>query len=261
MLVLSYLSIVATSNNNQEIKTTILRSKVFNLLKANILSLQGVSNSNSPELDASLGPIRFAFPNDTFPLRAVHEFLTPHQEDVAATSGFLTGLLTSVMADGVIVWISSSRNLFTPALKNFGVAPENFIFIDLQKEKEVIWAADEALKCKAIVAVVAEVREIDFITSRRLQLAVEHSGATGFILRSNLRNLSTTAAAARWKISSLPSQPIGDLPGIGFPKWRVELLKVRNGKPGSWDVFYNQGKLVHFYKSETIHEDQKKIAG
>jgi protein ImuA len=26
------------------------------------------------------------------------------------------------------------------------------------------------------------------------------------------------------------------LPGIGFPRWQVELLKVRNGKPGSWQL-------------------------
>jgi protein ImuA len=38
---------------------------------------------------------------------------------------------------GVCVWISTARNLFPPALKIFGVIPEQVIFIDVQKEKEV----------------------------------------------------------------------------------------------------------------------------
>jgi protein ImuA len=29
------------------------------------------------------------------------------------------------------------------------------------------------------------------------------------------------------------------MPGVGFPKWNVELLKMRNGKPGSWEVEWN----------------------
>jgi protein ImuA len=33
------------------------------------------------------------------------------------------------------------------------------------------------------------------------------------------------------------------LPGVGFPKWNVELLKVRNGKPGSWQVEWAAGKF------------------
>jgi protein ImuA len=26
------------------------------------------------------------------------------------------------------------------------------------------------------------------------------------------------------------------MPGLGFARWNVELLKVRNGKPGSWQI-------------------------
>lgn len=247
--------------NPIESNPPINRLDIFKSLRSDILNLQRISNSNNLDLDHRLGPIRFAFPNNTLPLHAVHEFLAPLQEDLAVTSGFISGLLMSVMGKGVTLWISSSRKLFAPALKNFGVPPDQFIFIDLQKEKDVLWAVDEALKCKAITSVVAEIREVDVTTSRRLQLAVEKSGATGFLLRSNLRNLSTTVAAARWKISSLPSQPIDDLPGIGFPKWRVELLKARNGKPGCWDVHWKQGKLVHFNAGITGQIDQQKIAG
>jgi len=238
------------------------RSALIESLRSDILHLQKMSGTQNTMLDAALGPIRFAFPHQSFPQAAVHEFLSPSAEVAAATTGFLTGLLTNLMAtNGVVLWISAARKLFTPALKNFGAEPQHFIFIDLQKEREVLWAVDEALKCPAVAAVVAEVREMDFVTSRRLQLAVERSGTTGFILRSGIRNLNATAATARWKISPLPSQPIDDLPGIGYPKWRVSLLKVRNGKPGVWDLQWRDGRLILLEPEVSVLLPQQKMAG
>jgi len=96
---------------------------------------------------------------------------------------------------------------------------------------------------KPLTAVVGEMKEISFTASRRLQLAVEQSQVTGFILRNNFRNLNTTACVSRWKITSLPSEAVDDLPGIGFPKWRVELLRIRNGRSGVWDVQWMNGRF------------------
>jgi protein ImuA len=229
------------------------RAEVMAELQTDILRLQGFKTSNNAVADVGLGPIKGAFPNASFPLGAVHEFLSARAEDAAATTGFIAGLLASLMgSNGTCLWISSSRTLFPPALKNFGIAPDRFIFIDVQKERDVMWAMEEALKCGALTAVVGEVQEISFTTSRRLQLAVEQSQVTGFVLRNNLRQagkLNTTACVSRWKITPLPSAPVaigilGNLPGIGFPRWRVELLRIRNGKPGVWDIQWRDGKFL-----------------
>ena len=101
---------------------------------------------------------------------------------------------------------------------------------------------EEALKCNAVSAVVGEIREINFTASRRLQLAVEQSQVTGFILRSNFRSVNTTACVSRWKITPLASES-DDMPGIGFPKWKVELLRMRNGKSGSWIMQWVDGRF------------------
>jgi protein ImuA len=219
-------------------------AEIFEKLQTDILRLEGFKPSNSTSVDLGLGPIVNAFPNASFPLGCIHEFLSGNAEDAAATSGFTAGLLSSLTENnGTLLWISSSRQLFPPALKSFGIQPDRFIFIDLQKEKDVLWAMDEALKCGALVAVVGEVRDISFTASRRLQLAVEQSNVTGFIFRHNVRKLNTTACVSRWKITSLPSETVEDLPGIGFPKWRVELLRIRNGRPGVWDIQWRNGKF------------------
>ncbi len=221
------------------------RANIISQLQQDILLLQGYKPANSPAIDMGLGPIKDAFPNNTFPLGAVHEFLFAGSESAAATSGFLAGMLAPLMrGDGVSLWVSSSRTLLPPALKSFGLHPDRFIFIDLQKEKHVIWAMEEALKCSALTAVIGEMQEISFTASRRLQLAVEQSKVTGFILRKNPRKLNTTACVSRWKITSLMSQSDDDLPGIGFPHWKVELLRVRNGKPGLWHIKWQDGIFV-----------------
>src|SRR5579872_5425726 len=231
-------------------------------LQRDILRLQRFKSTNNVKVDGGLGPIKDAFPNSSFPLGAVHEFLSEKQEDASAAGGFITGILATLMAgNGAALWISSCRKIFPPALKSFGIQPDRFIFIDLRNEKEVIWAMDEALKCGALTAVVGEMQNISFNESRRLQLAVEQSQVTGFVLRSNLRKLNTTACVSRWRITPLPSESIDELPGIGFPTWRVELLRVRNGRPGVWDIQWADGKFQPVVKLSTLLPEEQKQVG
>ena len=111
---------------------------------------------------------------------------------------------------------------------------------------------EEALKCKGLSAVIGELPELSFPTSRRLQLAVEQSQVTGFILRNNPKNIHTTACVTRWKISSLPSQLAEGMPGVGFPRWNVELIKVRNGYPANWEVELFAGRMKPVTKAKTV---------
>src|SRR5688500_17649204 len=231
-------------------------------LQRDILRLQGFKPvSNSTIADLGLGSMNNAFPDKVFPLGAIHEFICGGAEDAAATGGFMAGLLSSLMRGGASIWISSSRTLFPPALKSFGISPANIIFVDLQKEKDVLWAMEEALKCGALSAVVGEMQELSFTASRRLQLVVEQSQVTGFIIRRNYNNPNTTACVTRWKITPLPSESEDNLPGIGYPRWNVELLKVRNGKPGSWQIEWADGKFRSVYKFASLLQEPQKKTG
>ena len=212
-------------------------------------------------LVSDLGSLNDAFPDATFPTGAVHEFVCNKREEVAATNGFVSAVAGQLMKkNGVTVWISSNNSLFPPAFKLFGIDPDRIIFIQLYKEKDLLWAMEEALKCNGLAAVVCELTELSFTSSRRFQLAVEQSAVTGFILRNNPRKLTTTACVTRWQISSLPSE-VAELPGVGFPKWNVELLKVRNGKPGSWQVEWAAGKFRLNNKVEAIEFEQQLKTG
>ena len=218
---------------------------IINQLQKDILLLQGFKPPTGATQTIGLGPVEAAFPNGIFPVGTIHEFLTTKPEDAAASGGFVGGILKSLMKQGgACLWISMSRSLFPPALKAFGVEPDKVIFVDLKRERDVLWATEEALKCEGLSAVVAELNELSFTQSRRLQLAVEQSKVTGFMMRTNARKLGITACTARWKISHLASQAQDGLPGVGHPRWNVELLKVRNGNPGAWQIEWVTGRFV-----------------
>lgn len=220
-----------------------VKKDVIGKLQEQILQLQGFKpEGNAHAIDFGLGIISKAFPGNVFPLAALHEFLATNLEDAAASGGFISILLSALMKKGgLCLWISTQRKIFPPSLINFGLSPDRIIFIDLQSERDVLWASEEALKCESLAAVVTELDEISFAQSRRLQLVIEKSRVTAFIIRKNAEKLTSTLAAARWRISAIPSGAIDELPGLGFARWQVELLKVKNGIPGNWMIEYAAG--------------------
>ena len=219
---------------------------IISQLQKDILLWQGFTPPAADKAKGiGLGPLESAFPNGVFPTGAIHEMICPTPEQAAATGGLVGGILAPLMQNGgACLWIGLSRKLFPPALASFNVEPDRMIFIDLQRERDVLWVMEEALKCEGLAAVIAEVREISFTQSRRLQLVVENSKVTGFLLRNDPKKLSATTCVARWQITSLPSEPEEGLPGVGFPRWRVDLLRVRNGTPGTWQLEWAGGQFV-----------------
>jgi protein ImuA len=238
------------------------KADIIAQLKKDILPLQGFKTALGNNIvDAAIGPIKNAFQGSSFPLAAVHEFISVGKEGAAATGGFVASLIAALMrGGGATIWISNYRTIFPPALTSFGISPERIIFINLVKEKEICWAMEEALKCKGLSAVIGEIPELSFTTSRRFQLAVEHSHVTGFILRNNPKNINTTACVTRWKINALPSQLAGGMPGVGFPRWNVELLKVRNGFPANWEIELVAGYMKQVTRTKAIELQQQRKA-
>ena len=273
------------------------KADIIAQLQRNILLLQGFKPATSDStIQAGLHFIQNAFPNSRFPTGVIHEFFCNNAEEVSASCGFVSGVLSSLMkSEGISFWITSSQNIFPPALRLFGINPEKIIFLHLKNEKEKLWAMEEALKCDQLSSVIGEINEISFTESRRFQLITEKSHVNGFIIRRNPKNLST-ACVTRWKIrpthscfekvtilsgekvgiSSMDKLRIIDnnetenknffnsrtkgIPGVGYPNWVVSLLKVRNGKPGSWKLQWRNGK---FELADTpqfiIQEELRKI--
>ncbi|WP_290841357.1 hypothetical protein [Flavobacterium sp.] len=214
-------------------------------LQREINLLQGLGKPSSTIAKRQVGLFEDAFPDRVFPIGTVHEFLSYQAADAASTNGFITALASTFLnRDGICLWIGRNRKIYPPGLTYFGVKPERVIFIDLHKQQDLLWTIEEALKCDALTTVVGEIKELGFTESRRLQLAVERSGVTGFIHRYNPKSENSVACTTRWKITPVAGIAQDGLPGVGHSCWNVELLKVRNGRPGSWQIGWSADRFV-----------------
>lgn len=197
-----------------------------------------------------LPPVDAILPDGGLPLGCVHEVVSGER---GAATGFCAVLSARVLetrgvgvGSGALLWLQRGDDLYLPGLARYGIAPGGVITVaGLTKPADMLWALEEALKCNALAAVVAEVDRVGFTASRRLQLAAESAGITGFLISNNSDGATsatgaTSAAVTRWRLASAPSQADG-LPGVGAPCWQVELLRARGGRPASWSVVWQEG--------------------
>lgn len=236
------------------------KSDIIKQLRKDLLQWEGYKPPAAGTRSlVGLGPVEAVFPNGVFPTAAVHEVVCGSAEQAAAGGGLVTGILSALMREsGICVWIGKGRRLFAPSLKLFGVKPDKVIFISLLKDADALWVMEEALKCPGLKAVVCEVKELNFKQTQRLQFTAEKSQGTGFVLRNATETLGSTACAARWRVKPAPSADLNGLPGLGFLRWQVELLKVRNGQTGSWTLEWKRG---HFNTVEEVSMVEERQVG
>ena len=240
------------------------QKEILEQLKKQILETQGFKPAPIGNAEGfGLGPLESCFPHAIFPTGNIHEFLSENPEETASSEGFIAGLLAKLMENGnSCIWISRNRKLFPPSMERFGVDPQQVIFVDLNYEKEILWTMEEAIKCEGLACVIAEIADLDFAQSRRLQLATEKSHVTGIILRKNpKRALTATACTVRWQIKPQPSELKEDIPGVGNPRWEVNLLKVRNGHTGKFLIEWAANEFATFEQNKAVEISHSKQAG
>jgi protein ImuA len=238
------------------------QSNIIAKLKKEILLLSGIKAPLEESIEeGGLSFMQSHFPCGVFPKAAVHEFICHEPQEIAVTGGFIAALVASFYETaGTIIWISPAKNIFPATLQLFNIDPSRMIFIHPKGAKECLWVMEEALKCRGLHVVIAEMNELSFVHSRRFQLAVENSKVTGFIMNMKPGREDTTACVSKWKIKSLPSETSDELPGVGHPRWNVALTKMRNGKTGNWELEWVNGKLKQVpqenldWLDETLHQ-------
>jgi protein ImuA len=159
--------------------------------------------------------------------------------DGAAAALFTAGI--AARTRGQVLWCVTRQDLFAPAIAQAGLLPDRVIYVDAGDEPSVLACFEEGLRHGRLGAVVAEVAGLSMTASRRLQLAAEGSGVIGIAIRRWRRQAETaafgqpTAAFTRWRVSALPSTPL-PVPGIGRPRWRLELIRCRGGESAEFEV-------------------------
>ncbi len=200
-------------------------------------------------------------PSGGLALGRIHEVVGESRSEVrdGAAFGFVSALLARLMrTNGEVLWCPRGANPHggmpgARGLTQLGLDPARIIVAEARGDTDRLWAMEEGLGCTGLLAVVAELgpprpqaRTRDSVSCRRLQLAAEASGVTGILLRPDAGQPASAAGTpdSRWRVTSAPHAfPWAEGDGWGEddwrPRWHVELLRARNGRPGEahliWD--------------------------
>src|SRR5215831_8869414 len=217
----------------------------------------------NPVIDGALG--------GGLSIGALHEIAAAREAETAAASGFALALaarrtslrgappisdLPAIGSDGRacndesavsvltpgrnVLWIAENGAPYGPGLDGIGIAPERLITVAAARERDVLWAMEEALRCRAVGMVIGEMRprDIDLVATRRLALAAAAGNALGLILRTAPDD-GPSAAATRWIVGAAPSLDAERGHGVGPPRLLARLVRNRRGHLGAWIVEWN----------------------
>ena len=105
----------------------------------------------------------------------------PASEYAGIATMFAAGILARM--PGPVLWCLRGRDLFAPALARVGLHPDRVIYCETWKDRDVLPAMEEGLRCKGLAGVVGEVTRLSLNASRRLQLCAGETGVTALVIR------------------------------------------------------------------------------
>ena len=166
----------------------------------------------------------------------LHEVFASIGHEASAT-GFTAGLAARVAARKRLLWIRQDFSalefgeLSATGFLEFGVDPSRLLLLCVADAADALRAANDALSCAALGAVVIEIpgtpKILDLMASRRLALASAQKTVTAFLLRFNAEPEASTAET-RWLVRAAASPPGAE--NWGHPVFEADLVRNRHGR-------------------------------
>lgn len=211
-------------------------------LRAQVRQIEGRNRRTASVLPFGIPALDARLAHGGLARGALHE-VAGAGHDAAATL-FAAGI--AARAGGKVLWCLTQPDLFAPALSQAGLTSDRVIYLEGGDDRTVLACCEEGLRHGGLGAVVAEIVRLGMTASRRLQLAAEASATIGIALRRRYGAASSdavcpadaappSAAVTRWRIAALPAAPL-PVPGVGRPRWRVELIRSRSGEGATFEL-------------------------
>jgi protein ImuA len=228
------------------------------------LTVENRRVSLAPSIDAALG--------GGLVCGALHELAPTAPVHLGVASGFAaavaaraslgrTSLGRTSLGRREILWIATDYAAaegggpYGPGLDLFGLASAHLLMLRVAKPVDVLWAMEEALRCRALACVIAEFTSdgamADLTATRRLTLAAREglsAQTSGFgLLIRHKTTAMPSAAATRWEIASALSEPDAlarRSGGLGRARFDLSLRKNRCGPAGRWIIEWNHHERI-----------------
>ena len=126
---------------------------------------------------------------------------------------------------GALVLVQPPQVPFTPALRSQGVASGRLLWVVAQQVAQRLWAAEQALRCAQVDAVLVWLAQVRSDQLRRLQMAAAEHAKLLFVFRPQALRNDASPAALRLSLSLPPPDLVPQTDTL-----LVELLK-RRGPP------------------------------
>jgi protein ImuA len=236
-----------------------------------LLSRQpGCPPTAAAQLPFGLAALDGHLPHGGLTCGALHEVVPATQAALPAAFGFIVAVLarfndnfpeTATKKKIIVVMPRhGSRQcgrLSGHGLSSLGFDPRGIILVETTQRHDNLWALLEALRSSAPQAVVGLSDRLDLKSSQRLHLAAADAGLPLLLLRPS-QTLESSAAATRWRIG--PATAARDRFGCYTrPRWRLQLERCRNGRPGEWVVEYDH--VAHRFSLVAALADQTLSRG
>jgi protein ImuA len=188
------------------------------------------------EVDTTLG--------GGLPCASLHE-LSALPLHLGAAAGFAL-ILAALAREGgkETLWITTDYGgletgaLYGPGLDQLGFDTERLLIARVTRPVDALFAMEEALKCRALATVVAELSDApDLTATRRLSLAARDGGALGLLL-CHKPTEAPSVARTRWRVAPAPSAP-DEFGGIGRTAFALTLTRNRRGPCGNFTLTWD----------------------
>ena len=204
-------------------------------------------------------------PNGGLTCGALHEVVPATQVALPAAFGFVVAVLarfgvnfSEAARNKQIIFVMPDHGsrqcgrLSGHGLNGLGFDPARVILVETAHRHDSLWALLEALRSGAPQAVVGMIDRLDLKTSQKLHLAATDAGLPLLLLRPS-QTLESSAAATRWRIGAVAAAR-DRFGGYTRPRWRLQLERCRNGRPGEWVVEYDH--VAHRFSLVAVLADQ-----
>lgn len=185
----------------------------------------------------------------------LHEVVAAAPGDAGGACGFALALAARFAAEtrNEILWVvedaagNESGAPYAPGLSAHGIDPARLVLVRTASGADTLWAMEEALKCRALAAVVADlwrIKPYDLVASRRLVLAAQKSQIPGILVPAGAAGTALSSAArVRFEVAARPSALHRRLALPGPAAWGVRLARIRAGPEGhaeniDWDKIW-----------------------
>ena len=201
-----------------------------------LADLQGeVVATGDAGLDAQL-------PGGGWPVGALTEILQPHA--VHCEWRLLLGALVHC-GQGPVVLVGAPYAPFVRSLQSQGLVSQRLLWVSVQESAARLWAAEQALRCAQVDAVLAWLPQARSAQLRRLHIAAAEHHKLLFVMRPEQARTEASPAALRLHVAPVGVQVMD---GNGL---QVEIFKRKgppldqplrlHAQPSSWAVLLHAG--------------------